>query len=97
MEEYIGKYNLCRSNCRFYCIFGTSSPSENCKKIPNIDGENKYLVFVSDHLDQSREWGRKKSQATKSIQVASTGGEEGTYAQQGGSKYAHHNNGGPLG
>ena len=43
---------ICHSDCRFYCIFGTSSPrttilSENCKKIPNIEGEYKYLVLLA--------------------------------------------------
>jgi len=58
LEEYIGKYNLCHSDCRFYCIFGTSLPRKklmcNCKKIPNIEGETKYLVFVSYHLARAK-------------------------------------------
>ena len=44
---------------------------ENCKKIPNIEGENKYLVFVSSHLARAKNGLRKNSQATKWIQVAS--------------------------
>jgi len=44
---------------------------ENCKKIPNIEGENKYLVFVSYHLARAENGWRKNSQATKWIQVAS--------------------------
>jgi hypothetical protein len=41
-------------------------------KIPNIDGENKYLVFVTNRLARAKNGGRKKSQVTKSIQVSST-------------------------
>jgi len=44
---------------------------ENCKKIPNIEGEYKYLVFVSYHLARADNGWRKNSQATKWIQVAS--------------------------
>ena len=68
---------ICHSNCHFYCIFGTSSPRttiwcENCKKIPNIEGKNKYLVFVSYHRAISESGWPKKSQATKWIQVSSS-------------------------
>jgi len=47
------------------------SPSRVMSEVPNIEGENKYLVFVSYHLARAENGWRKNSQATKWIQVAS--------------------------
>ncbi len=44
----------------------------NSKKNPNIDREIEYLDFVSGHLASTETQWPKKSQVTKSIQVASS-------------------------
>ena len=62
-EKYIGKYDFCHSDCHFLLHFWSKLSKNNnfdvktVRKIPNIDGEIKYLVFVTYHLDsQSQEW-----------------------------------------
>jgi len=60
---FIAYLEKARREQQFWCVNGA--------KIPNTDGENKYLGFGSDHLARAKNGGRKKSQATKSIQVSS--------------------------
>ena len=45
-HTFIAFLELARREQQFWCV--------NCKKIPNIDGENKYLVFVSDHQARAK-------------------------------------------
>ena len=59
---FIAFLEQARREQQFWCV--------NCKKIPNIEGENKYLDFVSYHLARAEKGWRKNSQATKWIQVA---------------------------
>ena len=77
LEEYIGKVRFVTPIVVFIAFLEQALREqqfwcENCKKIPNIEGENKYLVFVSYHLARAENGWRKNSQATKWIQVAST-------------------------
>jgi hypothetical protein len=68
LEDYIGKYNLCHSNCHFLLHFLKQALREqqfwcgNCKKTPNIDGKNKYLGFVSYHLARAENGRRDTTQ-----------------------------------
>ena len=55
----VGKYNFCHSNCHFFAFLEQACREQqflcvNCKKISNIDGENKYLIFVSYHLARAK-------------------------------------------
>ena len=59
LEEYIGKYNFFTPIVIFMAFLEQACQEQqfwcvNLTKIPNIDGDSKYLVFVSYHLARAK-------------------------------------------